>query len=807
MSLISSFIIDPVVRARRRFSGAGAASVPSAGDAAGLPISHANQRVSSATTPPRDRDNDADAEAPAERDAPQTPSARPVSLLERARRYSSFTRRPYDAVVDEEADDEGGINATTAPIDIPADAASMSSNPSRALENRFRNLELDPPVSSAPAAPTAIQGARRITAGQNAGGMSESLPADDGFTHLRARIHEIRALNLTEEERARMVHGLMTERYHHMRPTSPSSFVSHDRPYTPNSGHSVFSENRASSPLSTASDVDTDPYKLRPGDTSPTYRSIEHRDDEDDEEDHEEELVLGCQHYKRNVKVQCYDCKHWYTCRHCHDEIEDHPLNRKATQNMLCMACGTPQKAADTCNECGIEAACYYCDICKLWDNNARKKIYHCPDCGICRRGAGLGKDYTHCPRCNVCITISHADSHVCIPRATDSGCPICTDYLFTSSAAVVSMPCGHYMHKQCYTLYMETAYKCPICKKSAVKMDLQWRKLTSAIEAQPMPEQFENTRAIIQCNDCSRKSSVKYHWLGNQCDNCDSYNTNELRILNGPDSEEAANNLLDADANAGSRSPASVSSPQSQALRSPRYYFQPDEPEETWLPGQLPSFPFQLPQFPNRPRMPDMPQMPRMPGFPSLPRFPSLPQYPQFPNMPRMPQMPQMPQMRRDAEEMLERFRRSMDAYLNPTGEVRDEHVPFIDLGGDDRREATQASDGTQVKGPYLPQYYFERFSQALTRFRNELNPGMEDIPDLNLSEDQDPAGLQFWGEDGGRIERRLNAEDDGDDEGSEDESSSDEESHHEDEEEDDDDNEHTGQKRKTDWDLPGHL
>jgi uncharacterized CHY-type Zn-finger protein len=397
MSLISSFIIDPVVRAGRRFSGAGAAPVPSAGDAAGLPISHANQIESPATTPPRNRDNDADAEVPAERDAPQTPSARPISLLERARRYSSFTRRPNDVVLDEEADDEGGINTTTAPIDIPADAASMSSNPSRTLESRFRNLELDPPVSSAPAAPTAIQGVRPTIAGQNACGMSESLPADDGFTHLRARIHEIRAQNLTEEERARMIHGLMTERYHHMRPTSPSSFVSHDRPFTPNSGHSVFSENRASSSLSAASDVDTDPYKLRPGDTSPTYRTLEHQDHEDDEEDQEEELVLGCQHYKRNVKVQCYDCKHWYTCRHCHDEVEDHPLNRQATQHMLCMACGTPQKAADTCKGCGIEAACYYCDICKLWDNNARKKIYHCPDCGICRRGAGLGKDYIHC--------------------------------------------------------------------------------------------------------------------------------------------------------------------------------------------------------------------------------------------------------------------------------------------------------------------------------------------------------------------------------------------------------------------------
>ena len=400
MSLISSFIIDPVVRARRRFSGAGAAPVPSASDAAGPPLSHANQDPSPATTPPRDGDTGADAEALAARDAPQAPSARPVRLIERVRRYSSFTRRRNDVVVGEETgDDEGGINtATTAPIDIPGDAASMSSNPSRALEHGLRNLDLDPPVSSAPAAPTAIPGARLSTAGQNAGGMSESLPADDGFAFLRARIHEIRALKISEQERAQMIHGLMIERYNHMRPTSPSSFVSHDRPFTPNSGHSVFSDNRASSPLSAASDVDIEnPYKLRPGDTSPSYRTIDHNDDEDEEDQIEEELVLGCRHYKRNVKVQCYDCRHWYTCRHCHDEVEDHALNRKATQNMLCMACGTPQQASDTCKKCGTEAACYYCDICKLWDNNARKKIYHCPDCGICRRGAGLGKDYTHC--------------------------------------------------------------------------------------------------------------------------------------------------------------------------------------------------------------------------------------------------------------------------------------------------------------------------------------------------------------------------------------------------------------------------
>ena len=135
---------------------------------------------------------------------------------------------------------------------------------------------------------------------------------------------------------------------------------------------------------------------------------------------------------------------------------------------------------------------------------------------------------------------------------------------------------------------------------------------------------------------------------------------------------------------------------------------------------------------------------------------------------------------------------------------------MPFIDLGGDERRETTEATDGTQVKGPYLPQYYLERFSQALTRFRNELNPGMEEIPDLDLAEGQHPEGVQSWGGDGRQLERRVNADNDGDDDASDDGSSSDE-SHHEDEEDeeddDDDHNENDGHKRKKEWDLPGHL
>lgn len=316
--------------------------------------------------------------------------------------------------------------------------------------------------------------------------------------------------------------------------------------------------------------------------------------------------------------------------------------------------------------------------------------------------------------------------------------------------------------------------------------MDLQWRKLTQAIESQPMPEKFANTRAVVKCNDCSAKSSVQYHWLGNQCGSCDSYNTNELRILNGPSSEQAANALLDADTEAESPAPVDPGSPSSQTpLRSPRYYFTPDQPEETWLPGQLPSFPFQIPR------------RPRMPQFPSLPQFPPLPNFPQIPQFPQMPQMPQIPDA---AQQIVERFRKSFDSYLNPTGDIRAEDVPFIDLSSDDRGER-RATDGTTVKEPSLPQYVLERFTSSLARFRSDLNPTMDDVPALDLTEDHDLQGLQFWGHGGSH----LNQFGRGSGHEESDESSSDE-SEHEEEDDDDDDEEADANSRSMEWDLPGH-
>lgn len=438
-NLISSFIIDPVVRQARRFSGATSPGDVSAVE--GRRLSHANALpISSATPPPPPpppphagrgadsavseldeqatlatgvphggEDNGTLQEAPVGAGAGAhihmgrtgtgtgTGTSSP-SRPSRPSRLSSIAGGPTAT-----ATATANANAPSQPIDIPVDAAmSMSSNPDRVLESNLRhlNLHLDSPLS--PSSADAATQARDIPssrASENATAMSESLPADDGMRHLRARIHHIRDLSIGDGDKARMMHGLMTERYNFLRPQSPSSFISNDRPFTPISAQSIFSEPHVSSPISTASEADPEnPFNLRPGDTNPTYRMrTEHAGDEEDFDTAEDGSSLGCQHYKRNVKVQCFQCRRWYTCRHCHDAIEDHNLNRRKTQNMLCMVCGTPQSAARHCAHCGMQAAWYYCDICKLWDDNSSKKIYHCMDCGICRKGEGLGKDYIHC--------------------------------------------------------------------------------------------------------------------------------------------------------------------------------------------------------------------------------------------------------------------------------------------------------------------------------------------------------------------------------------------------------------------------
>lgn len=241
-----------------------------------------------------------------------------------------------------------------------------------------------------------------------------SLPADDGMRWLRNKIHAIRALDISNNEKARMIHDLMTERYNSTRTSSQSLPAAMSLALSPtsleNASNGGIHQESDSNHLGRTLTASTSPlggrFSLSPEDLKPTYapkqepESPTAEEGDDDSDGEELEASLGCQHYQRNVKLQCHTCRKWYTCRFCHDEVEDHHLIRRDTENMLCMLCGHAQPAAQNCGRCGEQTAQYYCDICKLWDNDGKKSIYHCNDCGICRIGQGLGKDFFHCKVC-----------------------------------------------------------------------------------------------------------------------------------------------------------------------------------------------------------------------------------------------------------------------------------------------------------------------------------------------------------------------------------------------------------------------
>jgi hypothetical protein len=371
---------------------------------------------------------------------------------------------------------------------------------------------------------------------------SGTLPEDDGMGPLRHRINAIWAGDGTPAEKSRLVHILMMERY---RVTNDSKSP------IPHSGRRPHIERRGS-PMSIVSGASQEAiFTLTPEDLNPTYAPVKKAEPSNESEDtlpEASEPVLGCAHYKRNVKLQCNECERWYTCRICHDEAENHVLPRRETRHMLCMLCNTPQPVAQSCRMCAQQAAFYYCGVCKLWNNDPQKSVYHCDDCGICRLGEGLGKDFFHCKKCVACMSIQVEESHRCIEDSTKCDCPICGEYMFTSSNSVVFMRCGHSIHETCFKDWCHNSYKCPICSRSIANMEAQFRALDRQIEAQPMPDEYADTKAFVYCNDCTSKSTTNYHWLGLKCDVCESYNTMQLQLIGRTDpppvGDQSGNNV-----------------------------------------------------------------------------------------------------------------------------------------------------------------------------------------------------------------------------------------------------------------------
>ncbi|KAF3924330.1 hypothetical protein ABW21_db0208986 [Orbilia brochopaga] len=341
--------------------------------------------------------------------------------------------------------------ATAAPENMDAPAPPMmppSESPSvRSVSTEDLALDQVAPNASE----TSPEAGSRGPTNDSTSSTSLAIPEDDGHRILREKLVEIQKSSLTDRERAQRMHSLMTEKYLKRSGQRPVISPANSRP---------------------RSMVEGDPFNVTDEDKEPSYAN-------------DEEEILGCAHYRRNVKLQCSTCEKWYPCRFCHDDKEDHALVRKDTKNMLCR---------------------------------------------------GLGKDFFHCKKCGVCMSIELEGQHRCIERSTDCDCPICGEYLFTSVNTVVFMICGHSIHLECYNEHMKTSYRCPTCAKSVFNMESRFRYLDHEIQRQPLPEPYKFWHCHIICNDCSAKSDVSFHFLGLKCDTCKSYNTCEVKLIRPED-------------------------------------------------------------------------------------------------------------------------------------------------------------------------------------------------------------------------------------------------------------------------------
>lgn len=278
--------------------------------------------------------------------------------------------------------------------------------------------------------------------------------------------------------------------------------------------------------------------------------------------------ILGCTHYKKNCKINTSCCNKWYVCKFCHNEKEYHQLSNDDITRISCMECYTIQPVSNRCinKNCNIEFGKYFCKICN-YHNNEDEKFFHCRQCKICIKGDK--KEFKHCKKCNMCLHISIINNHRCIDNRNSSTCPICNEKIKdTSDMPMILESCQHVIHANCFSEYMTSNYKCPVCMKTITDFgfyssifDLFDEKLE--YERNQIPEEFKNAMVKIFCNDCEQKTETTWHFELHKCQNdqCNSFNTsilsvhkdyydsdsnNEENSVNTPSNSSISSNLSD---------------------------------------------------------------------------------------------------------------------------------------------------------------------------------------------------------------------------------------------------------------------
>ncbi|KAM5478204.1 hypothetical protein McanMca71_007138 [Microsporum canis] len=235
---------------------------------------------------------------------------------------------------------------------------------------------------------------------------TKSLTEGDATVEMRKRIHAIWKLDISSQEKARLMHDIMTEGYYSAikSRSTTSTLQGNENPHTPESPKNRRVLGNPSSSPASAAILSGSPYYLSQDDLERTYfckpaddhqlNEVPFMDPSEDPSVGDTPVELGCIHYKRNVKVQCFTCKKWYPCRFCHNEAELHILDRKKTENMLCMlnldrtimSQPMPPELKDTiavihCNDCHAKSVVPYhwlglkCEVCESYNTIQRQLL------------------------------------------------------------------------------------------------------------------------------------------------------------------------------------------------------------------------------------------------------------------------------------------------------------------------------------------------------------------------------------------------------------------------------------------------
>lgn len=213
-------------------------------------------------------------------------------------------------------------------------------------------------------------------------------------------------------------------------------------------------------------------------------------------------------------------------------EPEHHNIDRFDIREVICRECYTRQSSkTNECINCHVQFGEYHCDTCNLW-MDAGEQPYHCKDCGFCRVGGR--ENFRHCFNCGMCIDNYAFAEHNCKVGKYMSNCPVCQEDLFSSRSASHEMPCGHSIHWHCFQQLANHDSRCPICKKtaeSAERMASTWAAIARDIQMQPLPPEWAKV-VNISCNDCEERDfGRRWHFLGVQCQRCNSFNTSVDKI------------------------------------------------------------------------------------------------------------------------------------------------------------------------------------------------------------------------------------------------------------------------------------